>query len=232
MAPCLPLHAVQMPEAASPKAGSRRSSRRMRWRLSESCRTDTSNGIVLFAEIGEGFDAGIGTIGLLGAVSHVDQLRGVVARIRSREKRRRLAFCFSISASIARSRRLFAPQPRDGEFTLIAREPTFDRQGDFVRFPPSAASQRALPHGGDAPPGFRESRGIACVALAVALQFSVPKITSRCWQYALWAVVTVPEAAVDEHDRSARPQHEVRRSRQRTVVEPVAHPRPMQRAPD
>ena len=86
----------------------------------------------------------------------------------------------------------------------------------------------ALPDYQRLPTNFRQRRYILFVAFLVALQLRLPIIGVRLRNVRALAAVRVPEAPMHEYRFPATREHDVRRTRQRPIVEPEPESRTMQ----
>lgn len=86
----------------------------------------------------------------------------------------------------------------------------------------------AFPNGQHTPPMLAQQSRVGMISLSGALQFWHPELQPHCWHFASRAIVSVPEAAVYEHDGAVTLQHDVGGSRKRALVKPKPQPQSMQ----
>jgi hypothetical protein len=91
---------------------------------------------------------------------------------------------------------------------------------------------RAFPYDQDPPPGSQEGVVISSISLLVRLEFFTPECLPRRRHGGVLAdFVDMPERTVNEDDRTEARQHEIGRTRQVPVVQPISQPEPMKRTP-
>ena len=102
-------------------------------------------------------------------------------------------------------------------------------QGTFPNGPPQAA----FPDHDHPPPCFAKSRNRTPVALHIPRQFCFPEpcIAGRC-RGILAALMTMPETSVNENYDAVSGKDEIRRTGQPPVVQPIAQPLTVEKAPN
>lgn len=84
------------------------------------------------------------------------------------------------------------------------------------------ASQLTLPHYERSPTKFLQLADDASVAHSIRLNLGAPELRARLWKAEQMAVMAVPEAAMDEHDRSMSRENQIRTTGERGAAEAIA----------
>lgn len=115
---------------------------------------------------------------------------------------------------------------------LPVNDPTVGAREQHLVGKTGTAAQRTLPDDQRTPSLTDDSCERVAITLAIAVDLGCPEFRPGRRQTEQGAIMSVPEAAMDEDHGAMNGKHEIRLSGQPLVVEPVAQAKRMQTAPD
>lgn len=89
----------------------------------------------------------------------------------------------------------------------------------------------AFPDHEHGPPALPQKAFVSAIAIAIRLQFRLPKVETRLWKPAVWTTgMPMPKTAVDEDHFSSSRKNEIRATGKFSPMEPVTVTGPMHQA--